>query len=647
MKKFTLALAALALLGPVSARPHHPKWPPQDYALCYGPWTEEMAARAHKFDLVVVHPGDQFDNLTPQLVQKIRYGADAKAATEDDVIVLAYVTVGEDDRPPAGPPPAVPERGPVSFQNKQWVQGKAGYPTRFFDQVSYVFEAHGERRYGEDGKPLTRPGQDGIPDENGVWGSYYVNAGDAEWQEHVLGRMKKLQEEFQVDGFFLDTLDTASPWGNYSFSQAQMAQMLKRIRKTYPDQLILANRGMFLLESHPQDYAPNLDGVLYESLYSIWDWGAKKGVISPWVKGDYAYLKNPVLPASQKKPGFHMFYVNYLDPSQSDFYPLMHAIEDLLGRKGVSNYVSDPLLQSLGSPLCEIFPEQGEAPPALSGLAASQQPLGRFQLRYEIPEASQNLLGKDLFLDVRLGPEGQSPEEIPLLAQVAVDYARPGQVDGVGLEKASSYCLYVRLVGKSRACRTAFTAVPLTTADGPQPSQVSELSARSLESSVELSWKALPTAVRYRIYQGSSPDRLQKIAETQLLKYRVQGLKNLEPTHFSVTAVDSEGREGGLCWPIPGRAEDCTPPKAPEKLQFESLGSEVSLSWTPSSDASAYKVYCTGQGEKYRIPVRIEADKNRHTLGKLSPGKYQVWVTAVDGSGNESPRNQVVLIEVK
>jgi hypothetical protein len=447
-----------------------------------------------------------------------------------------------------------------------------------------------------------------------------------------------------VDGFFLDTLDTASPWGNYSYSQPQMASMLTAIRKAYPDRLILANRGMFLIETHPQAFAPNIDGMLYESLYCIWDWGARRGVVSPWALGDYSYLKSPVLPASRKDPGFHLFYVNYLDPKQADFYPLLHAIEDLVGRQGISNYVSDPLLQGLEAPLSELFPEQGEAAPELGQLSLTELPLGRFRLTYEVSGMQDRQLGKDLFLDVRLAREKKTPAEIPLLDQVNVDYSRPGVVEGVGLEKGTAYVVYARVVGKTRNCRTSFLEVAFTTAAGPQPNQVKELQAASLDGCVELSWKDSGPN-QYRIYQGPTPDKLEPVATTQARTYRLSGLANGQPLYVSVTATQGP-HEGALCKPVLSRAEDCTPPSSPTNLQFEARGGQLSLTWSPSSEAKSYKVYCLWKGEKYRIPLRVEAPQVHCDLGQLARGKYQVWVTAVDDSGNESRRNQVVDIDL-
>ena len=636
MKKTLLALVLGLLAGPAAAKPQHPHWPPKDYAICYGAWTPEMVQRAHQFDLVVVHPGDDFANLTSELVSQIKRGKDGQSGTGDDVIVLGYVTIGEDDQVPAGPPR--PGAGPTAYVKKSWRQEKSGYPTRYLDQVSYVFEKNGERRYGENGKPVTQPGQDGIPDENGVWGSYYVDAGDPQWQAAVLAKMGRLQKDIGVDGYFLDTLDTASPWGNYTFTQGHMAGLLKAIRKSFPDRLIVANRGMFLLESNYDAYVSSIDGLLYESLYCIWDWGAKRGVVSPWAVGDYAYLKDPVLPAA-KKSGFHMFYVNYLDPGQDDFYPLMHSVEDLVGRNGISNYVSDPLLQGLGKPISELFPENGESAPELGNLSVSELPQGRFRLNYEVKGLEGRQLGKDLFLDVRVGKESK---EVALLEPVKVDYSQ-STVEGMGLAKGTLYTIYARVVGKSRSCRTSYLSVSFTTATGPQPAQVTELTAIPLESSVKLTWKD-EGSHRYRVHIGSAPDKLVAAGTTLERSFVASGLTNNQPLYFAVSAMDAQG-EGNLCRPVLSRAEDCTPPVSPLEVVIQARSGVFSVHWTAVPEAKAYKVYCLAKGEKYRIPLRVE--ETQVELPRLGAGKYQLWVTSVDDAGNESRRNQLIDAEIK
>lgn len=623
----SLLCLGLACAHPALAQPDHPRWPPGDYALCYGSWDQEKIGRAHAFDLVVVHPGHDFRQITPDIVTSIQRGKDGLRGTQDDVIVLAYVSIGEDDQPPAGPP------GP-----------QGGYPKRFLDQVRYVFEKSGERRYGENGKPFILPGKDGIPDENGVWGSYYVDAGDPEWQSQVLARTQRLHQEFGVDGFFLDTLDTASPWGNYASTQARMAALLQRIRKTHPDRLIVGNRGMFLLDQHAAAFTQSLDGMLYESLYALWDWEENEGFLSPWVRGDYQVYKDPVLPASRKPPGFHLFFVNYLNPQQADYFPMLHAIEDLVGRKGVSHYVSDPLLQGLASPYSSTFPQQGGPPlPELGQLSVSELPEGRFRLDLEWQEPNPR---DDLILDVRWGPESSEPVLLPSLPVDPANFVRHGErvrgyVEGVGLEPGTPYHLYARLVGKSRSQRTPYLQVSLTSASNASMAWVRELQAQALEGSVELSWKSNRPGP-FRIFQGDRPDRLREIQRADKSPARVKGLVNGLSQYFSVATLD-----GNLAPALRARAQDCTPPLSPTEVVLQTRGNQVSLQWSPSADAKSYKVYCLRPPEKYRIPLKVEAPQTQVQLGALAKGKYHLWVTAVDAAGNESRRNQKLELEVR
>lgn len=653
--KRSLLIASLCF-SVAAARPTHPKWPPHDYALNYGAWDAASVQRAHQFDLVVAHPGDDFDNLNADLVRQIQVGKDGEKGTPDDVIVLAYVTVGEDDRPPAGPPRSGESgSGPLVWAGQSLKATQGGYPPRYLDQVSYEFGKDGERKFAENGKPLTAKGHDHVPDENGVWGSYYVNPADKDWQRLLLAKMHRL-EALGVDGFFLDTLDTASPWGNYSFTQPQMASTLQLLRKSFPDRFLLGNRGMFLLKDHRQAYLSSLDGVLYESMYSIWDWGAQRGVVSPWVVGDYWELKNSLRPAAQGN--LHLFFVNYLDPNQWDFYPLLHSIEDLVGRTGISNYVSDPLLQKIQPPLSELFPEQGGSPPELGRLSLSELPLGRFRLACEISGMQGRALGQDLFLDVRFAKEiPAAAEDIALLPQAYIDYKAlspgdengwQGSVEGVGMEQGTPYTVFARVVGKARSVRTPFLHVSFTTPRTGAPAQVTDLGTTALDGKIRLHWKPSPQAVSYKVYRGDSPLQLQPLGTTQTPTFLVTDVPNSHPYYFSVTPLNAAGVEGSLARPLLGRAEDCTPPAVPTGVSAQaSAGGHLDVSWSPVQDAQSYKVYCLRDKEKYRIPLRIAAPDTTASVSGVAPGRYRVRVTSVDAAGNESRPGAPVTVVVK
>src|SRR5271167_1596090 len=68
----------------------------QPYLIYYGNWTAAQVDYARtNFHLVIVHPAS---NITSNQIATIKRGRDNIAGTADDVLVLAYLSIGEDDR---------------------------------------------------------------------------------------------------------------------------------------------------------------------------------------------------------------------------------------------------------------------------------------------------------------------------------------------------------------------------------------------------------------------------------------------------------------------------------------------------------------------------------------------------------------------
>ncbi|NOU69940.1 hypothetical protein GC098_00560 [Paenibacillus sp. LMG 31458] len=67
----------------------------QDYLIYYGKWTDALIDQARqKYRLVIL---DTRSGISPKQIAKIRAGKDPRDAS-DDVLVLAYVSIGEDLR---------------------------------------------------------------------------------------------------------------------------------------------------------------------------------------------------------------------------------------------------------------------------------------------------------------------------------------------------------------------------------------------------------------------------------------------------------------------------------------------------------------------------------------------------------------------
>ncbi len=140
------------------------------------------------------------------------------------VVTIGYITVGEDDKLREG--------------NKQ---GPGGTASWYYD------------RDGDD-----------KPDMNGIWKSYYANAGDPNWRADRVAEAKRLVNEEGYDGIFLDTLDTTQI---YPESTPGMIQLVKELREAIPDSPIVLNQGFRIFDK----LAPYADGLMLESFTATYD----------------------------------------------------------------------------------------------------------------------------------------------------------------------------------------------------------------------------------------------------------------------------------------------------------------------------------------------------------------------------------------
>ena len=297
-------------------------WPPQSYLVYYGGWDQEKLQKAQQFDLVIAHPGQGFENIKADQLRRLRLGADRRPNTADDVLVVGYISLGEQPSPPGGPRrPAVDGAGPV-YQEAGRMQFSGGYPTHFLDELALEFQ-DGYPITGFDGRPKVSPGHDGIPDENGVWGSFYVHPGDPAWRQRVLARANELVER-GFDGFFLDTLDTAAPEGNYGYLADSMFELVNALRQAHPDRYLVANRGFYLLRQHPE-CSEMLDAVMFESLVSEWDWEDSRGFTHRWLEANYQLLQELFRPRPGGNEAPLLLVLDYLDPEQPEANILRHT----------------------------------------------------------------------------------------------------------------------------------------------------------------------------------------------------------------------------------------------------------------------------------------------------------------------------------
>ncbi len=256
----------------------------KDYLCYYGNWDQEKLFRAKDFDLVILEPS----NITAAQISELKKGHDGIKGTDDDVIVIGYVSIGEDhigNRTGDG-------RGPCyyDYSTSQIVYTNKGYASWYLDDADH----------------------NNLPDENSSWGSYYVNAGDSLWRDFLKNNPTGTDNTLVTkgcDGLFLDTIDTASPWSPwpYRWMVMQMSDLVGWLRQTYPDKYLIANRGLFyfdpgLTTAYEHSIRPYIDADMFESYYKEYD---RQG----WAQ--------KVNNEANKPDGFKVIALDYIDPAQT------------------------------------------------------------------------------------------------------------------------------------------------------------------------------------------------------------------------------------------------------------------------------------------------------------------------------------------
>jgi F5/8 type C domain len=97
----------------------------------------------------------------------------------------------------------------------------------------------------------------GVPDKNVNWNSYFTNPCSESWKEHVLAIAAKMEADYGVDGFFLDTIETITV---YPDLKPGMISLIQALRAAHPNAIIILNRGFDVIK----ETSPIVDGFMFE-----------------------------------------------------------------------------------------------------------------------------------------------------------------------------------------------------------------------------------------------------------------------------------------------------------------------------------------------------------------------------------------------
>lgn len=549
-----LALWALALLlprpsGQQSGKPHR-RWPPTSFAVYYGRWDRAKIAQAARYELLIAHPGKDLAAFNQDLVARLRSGPDGLPGSNDDRLLLAYLSVGEDEDPPRGPRDFLP---------------------RYLDEQRYILQ-QGFPAMGPDGLPLLEPGQDGIPDRNGAWGSYYVQPGDPEWRAMLNRRADRLAER-GVDGFFLDTVDVPEA------RQTQMMELLEALRARFQRHYLVTNRGVGLLQRFPQRFVAAVDGVVLESWFTHWNWSWGRATLSPFYSENQRLLREVLLPHR----GLPLFFLDYLDPAQPDRGAL-------LARRTRPGFWSHPFLDRLES----VEAGSGPRPAAPQRAAARRRADGLVEVAGLDGPCELEASGQAL-------PGSVSPWAVGACRQLRLRRVEPsGQVSD-----------WVELAVESGG-----------------PEWEPEWSVLELDTSLEVRWNGPQEA---QLWLGDEPGALAPRLKGRS-PLHCSGLT--QDRLYWVSLGHPEGPPDPAR-PARTHDVTPPPTPGGVRARRTSRG-YVQISWTPVSapDLDGYRVYLSRRGGPLALPYEVRG--NNHFEVAAPADELSLLVTSFDTGNHES-----------
>lgn len=350
----------------------------RSYMIHSGPITTSDIAFAKTHELVVFY-GSQA-SVTREAIRAIQKGIDP-LDPRDDVIVLGYLDVGEDERTidlddsqlladprftGDGLGPRVDPRGPGADGQSLAGVDLGGLPSASGGFASFYLDDNDVEAHGVG---------DGHPDRNAVTGACYTNIGHPAWvatltdariaDDGFAGIRENLSTEYGeglgFDGLYLDNVDTCAPnaftgqgdpdHATFEWTAPGVTALCGEIRRLYPEAVLMQNRGMFFFDPQQPHYAvttgPLIDFLGIESFRLDRETSHE---YDPYVFADNEYNMAPKLQAEAQRFTFQVLSLGYaagpgIDPltlvgqSQAGFDTL---IEDVRAaeRVGFRHYLT-------------------------------------------------------------------------------------------------------------------------------------------------------------------------------------------------------------------------------------------------------------------------------------------------------------------
>lgn len=167
--------------------------------------------------------------------------------------------------------------------------------------------------------------------------------------------------------------------------------------------------------------------------------------------------------------------------------------------------------------------------------------------------------------------------------------------------------------------------------------QVKNVQATAGTKQVTLTWDAFPNITGYKIYYGTSADKLTSTVETEQTTYTVGNLENLKTYYFAVAPISNAGGqtwEGGKSKVVSATPQPNSVPDKPDSVTVTPGDGFLTVTWKPGKDTVSSRVQyrVKGEGEFTVLPSSYQSSA---TITGLENGvTYEVQVFGVNSKGN-------------
>ena len=217
--------------------------------------------------------------------------------------------------------------------------------------------------------------------------------------------------------------------------------------------------------------------------------------------------------------------------------------------------------------------------------------------------------------------------------------------DVTGLTNGTTYYFVVTAVNSAGESDVSAEKSAIPTSGTPIPAAPKGTSATAGNTQVTMTWTASTDATSYNIYYSTTAGVTKtngiKVANA-VSPHVVTGLTNGTTYYFVVTAVNAAGESDVSAERSAIPTSGTQLPAAPKGTSATAGNTQVTMTWTASTDATSYNIYySTTAGVTKTNGIKVANAVSPHVVTGLTNGAtYYFVVTAVNAAGESEESSE-------